>query len=504
LAARRVAVIGAGIAGLTAAMDMARAGFEVTVYERAATPGGKLRQLNVAGHRIDAGPSVFTLREIFDELFDAAGETFDSKVKLIRADVLARHAWDSSEHLDLYADVGRSVDAIARFAGSQEARGFANFAAHARRVYATLEHSFIRASRPTPVGLARRLRFRGIADLWNIQPFVSLWRSASRAFSDPRLRQLFGRYATYCGSSPFLAPATLMLVAHVEQAGVWYVEGGMYELAVQLAAAAERQGAKIRYSTDVLQIHAPRGRVSAIEVAGGERIDVDAVVCNADTNAIATGLFGSHIARGVKPTSSAARSLSAVTWNLVAPTSGFALAHHSVFFCRDYRAEFDDIFVRRRLPSTPTIYICAQDRLDASLELSGAGAQGAERLFCLVNAPATGDSHMFSEAEIDACESQVFQSLKQFGLNVQRQSSATVVTTPSDFNRLFPATGGALYGPASHGWKASFNRPGSRSAVPGLYLAGGSSHPGPGVPMAATSGRLAAACVKADYASIAG
>jgi 1-hydroxycarotenoid 3,4-desaturase len=493
------------MAGLTAAMDMARSGFEVTVYERAATPGGKLRQVKVAGRRIDAGPSVFTLREIFDDLFAAAGETFDSKVKLIRADVLARHAWNSGEHLDLYADLSRSVDAIAQFAGAREARGFTNFAAHARRVYATLEHSFIRASRPTPVGLARRLRFRGLADLWNIQPFVSLWRTAGRSFSDPRLRQLFGRYATYCGSSPFLAPATLMLVAHVEQAGVWYVEGGMYELAVQLAAAAERQGAKIRYSTDVVQIHARRGRVSAIEVAGGERIDVDAVVCNADTNAIATGRFGSHIARGVKPTNHAARSLSAVTWNLVAPTAGFALAHHSVFFCPDYRAEFDDIFVRHRLPSTPTIYICAQDRLDASLKLSAApGVHGAERLFCLVNAPATGDSHLFGKAEIDACESRVFQLLSQFGLDIERQSSATVVTTPSDFNRLFPATGGALYGPASHGWKASFNRPGSRSAVPGLYLAGGSSHPGPGVPMAATSGRLAAACVKADYASIAG
>jgi 1-hydroxycarotenoid 3,4-desaturase len=121
----------------------------------------------------------------------------------------------------------------------------------------------------------------------------------------------------------------------------------------------------------------------------------------------------------------------------------------------------------------------------------------------LVNAPPTGDSHSFPRSEIDACETQVFESLANYGLIVHVRPDAVVRTTPADFHRLFPATGGALYGPASHGWRASFKRPGSRSKIRGLYLAGGSAHPGPGVPMAATSGRLAAACIQADYASIA-
>jgi 1-hydroxycarotenoid 3,4-desaturase len=178
--------------------------------------------------------------------------------------------------------------------------------------------------------------------------------------------------------------------------------------------------------------------------------------------------------------------------------TGFELAHHSVFFSSDYRAEFDEIFRRRCLPAAPTIYLCAQDRIDTA----GVPPGHAERLLCLVNAPAIGDTHSFDTAEIESCEARVFGRLEQSGLTIQRRSNA-LATTPSDFNRLFPSTGGALYGPASHGWKASFRRAGSRSALPGLYLAGGSSHPGPGVPMAATSGRLAAACVIADQASMA-
>jgi 1-hydroxycarotenoid 3,4-desaturase len=500
---RRIAVIGAGVAGLVAALDLARAGFEVTVFERAATPGGKIRELEVAGSRMDAGPTVFTLRHIFDELFADAGESLSDHLKLLPAKLLARHAWSSHEQLDLFADVPQSVDAIGSFAGMKEAQGFRRFIDQAQRIYRTLDQSFMRAARPSAVGLVRRLGIRGLADLWNIRPFESLWPETAKYFSDPRLRQLFARYATYCGSSPFRAPTTLMLIAHVEQAGVWYVEGGMRQLAVQLAQAAQRQGARVRYATEITRIDLRRGRVNGVQAADGEHLAFDAVVCNADNNALASGLFGPDLSRGAPATPRAGRSLSAITWNLLARTSGFELAHHSVFFSSDYRAEFDDIFHLQRVPAEPTIYICAQDRHEANLTASAASNPAkVERLLCLINAPATGDTHIFERAEIDACETRLFGLLAKFGLIVQRETSAIVTTTPTDFNRLFPATGGALYGPASHGWRTSFMRPGSRSRIPGLYLAGGSTHPGPGVPMAAVSGRLAAACIERDFASI--
>jgi 1-hydroxycarotenoid 3,4-desaturase len=493
----RIAVIGAGVGGLAAAIDLAGSGFEVLLFERAQAPGGKVRQVIIDGRPLDAGPTVFTLRRLFDELFDDAGDSFESRVRLTPAKLLARHAWSPEERLDLFADLEQSADAIGRFAGARDARGFLRFAAQARRIFGTLERTFIRAARPSPLDLVRRVGLRQTADLWNIQPFATLWQTLGRYFGDPRLKQLFARYATYCGSSPFAAPATLMLVAHVEQAGVWYIEGGMQQLAEQLAALAIRKGATLRLGSEVTRIHVRHGRVEAVQTREGDPIAVEAVVCAADTNALATGLFGSAVRRGARPTAPAARSLSAVTWNLVARTQGFELAHHSVFFGRDYRTEFDDIFRRGRLPSSPTVYVCAQDRHDTECS-----APLCERLLCLINAPAIGDEHSFDPAEIDACKIRVFEALASFGLTVQAPAESTRSTTPSDFHQMFPATGGALYGPASHGWMASFKRAGSRTIVPGLYLAGGSSHPGPGVPMAAISGRLAAASIAEDYASI--
>jgi 1-hydroxycarotenoid 3,4-desaturase len=214
--------------------------------------------------------------------------------------------------------------------------------------------------------------------------------------------------------------------------------------------------------------------------------------------ALAGGLLGTGAQRASAAVAPASRSLSAMTWALHARTDGFPLVRHNVFFCDDYAAEFRDIFQRGRLPSQGTVYVCAQDRNDTG---SPAPGEGPERLLCLVNAPATGDRGTLEPSEIEQCEQTHFALLKRCGLEIQRQPERTVLTTPQDFHRLFPATGGALYGQASRGWMDSFRRPSSTSRLPGLYLAGGSAHPGPGVPMAALSGRLAAATLMAHLDS---
>ncbi|WP_043360907.1 1-hydroxycarotenoid 3,4-desaturase CrtD [Belnapia sp. F-4-1] len=481
----RVVVIGAGIAGLAAAVVLAARGLDVTVLERGAAPGGKMREVAVGDARIDGGPTVFTMRWVFEELFAEAGVSLDEHVGLRPVSVLARHAWGERERLDLFADIGASADAIGRFAGAAEARGYRDFCERARKIYRTLEGPFIRAARPTPLSLAAGAGLRGLTDMWGVSPFATLWKELGKHFRDARLRQLFGRYATYCGSSPFQAPATLMLVAHVEQAGVWLVDGGMHRLALALAGLAEAKGARFRYGAEVREIEAQGGRVSGVVLRSGERIGAEAVIANADLGALAGGLFGAA-AQGAVERPAAERSLSAMTWCMEARASGFPLARHTVFFSRDYEAEFRDIFGRGQLPSAPTVYVCAQDRDDA-----GAGPDGPERLLVLTNAPALGDRRAFTAEETASCERNSFDLLRRCGLQVDR--GATVLTTPLGFERLFPATGGALYGRALHGWASSFGRPGAVTKLPGLYLAGGSVHPGPGVPMAAMSGRLAAA-----------
>ncbi len=490
-----VLVIGAGMAGLAAALELAAQGVPVTVLERAPAPGGKMREVATGGARLDAGPTVLTMRWVFDALFAAAGTTLAEQITLHRATILARHAWSGTERLDLFADPARTEDAIGQFAGAAEASGYRAFRAESQRIYRTLEQSFITAPRPTPISLVRAVAGQGLGGLLSIRPFDTMWSALSRHFRDPRLRQLFGRYATYCGSSPFQAPATLMLVAHVEQEGVWLVEGGMHQLAAALARLATARGASFRYGAEVASIQTQNGRVSAAQLSTGETLPARTIVLNADAAALAAGLFGPAVQRAV-PAPPGQRSLSALTWAAVADTAGFPLSRHTVFFSRDYAAEFDAI-ARGALPGEPTVYICAQDRDDA-----GNGPPGPERLLILVNAPALGDRRPFPPEEIAACWDRTATLLNRCGLSV-RPTAPPVVTAPPDWNALFPATGGALYGQATHGPMASFARPGSRTAVAGLYLAGGSVHPGAGVPMATLSGRLAASALMADRASTA-
>lgn len=488
----RVVVVGAGIGGLVSALLLARQGLQVTLVESAEAPGGKMRRLQVDGAGIDAGPTVFTMRWVFEQILDAAGFSLADLPALTPLPVLARHAWRGhAARLDLFADRSRSAEAIGEFAGPQEARRFLGFCRQAREVYDRLEGPYIRSPRPTLFSMSRDLGPRGLATLMGLGPFASLWRSLARHFHDPRLQQLFGRYATYCGASPWEAPATLMLVAQVELDGVWSVEGGMHAVAQRFAELARCRGATLRYASRCERILVEGARVRGVRLAGGEELAADSVVFNGDPQALAQGLLGDDVRRAVPALPRAQRSLSAVTWAVHARAQGFPLTRHNVFFDDDYASEFDDIFRGRRLPERGTVYVCAQDRG------GDAAPAGAERLLCLVNAPADGDQRDFDDPETDPCEHRSLALLRHCGLQIETSPQQVQRCTPRDFHRLFPASGGALYGQATHGWMSSFRRPSSTSRVPGLYLAGGGVHPGPGVPMAALSGQLAAATLMA-------
>ncbi len=507
----RVLVVGAGVGGLTAAALLARNGAEVQLIERAAGPGGKMCEVALGTsegkilpphphphpHRLDGGPTVLTMRWVLDGLFERLGQSLDQHLQLRRCEVLARHAWGPEEQLDLSADLETSVAAIATFSGGAQAQRYRDFCERARSVYQTLERPFIRDSRPTPGSLAWRVWRQqgpsGLRQLLRISPFTTLWQVLGGYFADPRLQQLFGRYATYCGSSPFDAPATLMLVAHVEREAVWQVEGGMFKLAQALAASGQQQGVRFQYGCEARQLLMERGRVSGVELHDGRRLNADAVLFNGDAQALFSGLLGRPVQQALGAPSRAARSLSALTWHLQAEVGGFELSHHNVFFGPPaaYRAEFEAI-AQGRLPEQPTVYVCAQDRSGRPLP-TGHRPGTAERLMCLVNAPASADRRPLTQPEIARCEEQMWTQLSRAGLRLTAVTATPVRTGPTEFAQRFPATGGALYGPASAGWRASFrSRPDGRTAVPGLFLAGGSVHPGPGVPMAALSGQRAA------------
>lgn len=488
-------IVGAGVGGLACAVDLAAGGARVVVLERAPASGGKARSVLAGGQAIDGGPTVFTMPWVFDELFDRAGRSFRSAVTLEQDEVLARHAWRDGTRLDLFADPGRSADAIGRVFGLGEARAYRAFCEDTRRIFAIAKEPFLESQRLTLLGIVGRFGAAGLATLAKLDSHRSMAESLRRRFGEPRLRQLFGRYATYVGSSPFEAPATLNLIAHVEEKGVYRARGGMRALVRALEDLAVELGVTIRHDTEVDRIVVEGGRVRGV-AARGDFTRADAVVFNGDVSALGSGLLGREAARGTSPTAPDARSLSAVTWAMVARAEGMPLVHHNVVFSDDYPAEFDALLKARRVPAEPTVYVCAQDRADAE------GSPAEERLLVLVNAPPTGEEPgRWSTGERERCTRVMERMLSQAGVSLA--PTATVQTTPVEFHRLFPATGGALYGPRSKGSRSVLARVGAATKIPGLYLAGGSVHPGAGVPMSAMSGCLAALRIRGDRASTA-
>ena len=495
MSARHAIVIGAGAGGLSASIDLARAGFQVTLLERGNAPGGKMHIRAVDDREVDGGPTVLTMRSIFEQLFADAGACLNDRLTLLESPIIARHAWSHGGVLDLYPDAQRSRQSIQDFAGTDNAAGFERFYSQSARIHQTLSETFMTASKPDPVTLVGRvLRQHHPSSLMAARPAPNLWRALGGFFSDERLRQLFARYATYVGSSPLSTPATLMLIAHVELEGVWLVDGGMHRLAAAMADLGRELGIDLHLNTHVSEVLVKGGKACGVRLEDGTSLPADVVVFNGDTNALATGQLGDEAMRAVKPRSVEQRGLSALTWCIKGSSSGFGLDHHNVFFESDYPSEFNTLFEKRNIPSKPTVYLCAQDRgPNGSLN-------GSERLLMLVNAPADGDRQSWSEDDVARTRDNALAVLERCGLNLGFRDSDCVSTTPNDWHGRFPGSGGSLYGGASHGIWSSFTRPGARSRLKGLYLSGGSVHPGPGVPMATLSGRLAASAVVRDIA----
>jgi len=475
---RPVVVVGAGIGGLVAAVLLASRGRDVLVMERAAHPGGKIREATVGGARIGAGPARLTLRPVFEAIFAEAGTSLSTHLSLAPDGSLGRHLWADGARLDLAADAVAAEAAIGDFAGAAAARGYRAFRARAQRIHDALEAPFLMAQRPGALALATQAGLRG---LLGTAPFTSLWDALGEHFPDVRLRQVFARVASYVGSSPLQAPATLMLVAHVEMRGLWRVEGGMNRLPEALEAIARHHGARFRYQAAVRRILVSGGRAGGVVMEDGETVAASAVLVNADAAALAEGHFGAEAAGAVDRLPAERRSFSAITWGTRAATQGIATAQ-TVLHAEDAVGEYAELGYRARLPARPTTTIWSEDG----------------GLLAMVSAPARADLRPLAPEAVAACAERVFGALRGVGIAIDRRDA--VVTTPADFDRMFPGAGGALYGPAAQGWQAAFVRPGARTKLPGLFLAGGSVHPGAGVAMAAISGRLAAARIMEERA----
>lgn len=487
-----VVVVGGGVGGLGAAVALGAAGKRVLLLEQATQLGGKIGTETVDGVTFDTGPSVLTLPDILDGVLRRAGmrvgDDDGADLRLHSPTPAFRYRFHSGVTLDVFVDVEATLQSVRQTLGDAAARELSDFLAYARGIWDASRDDFVFGKAPTLFDLVRLGMTRPF-DMLKVDPLSSMKGAIERRVSSPELRLMLLRYATYNGSDPLTAPATLNCIAHVELAlGGFGVRGGMAAVRDVLAEAARRVGVTIVTGVGVEQVVEHDGRVTGVVVAGGGVVSAGAVVVNADVAWLREQGLPSIDKALPKP---GTLSMSGATMVLKARrrTGARARVAHEVLFCATYEAEFDDIFRRQRGPQAPTIYVCAQEQAHGRT-----GWADHEPLFVMVNLPALANGVVDDgDAILDAAKARLVDTglIDSDDVEVWRRSSTGLATR-------FPGSRGSLYGAASNDRQAAFSRaPNAVKARPGLFLASGTAHPGGGVPLCLQSGILAADAVLA-------
>jgi 1-hydroxycarotenoid 3,4-desaturase len=482
-------VVGAGIGGLSAAITLADAGRRVLVLEAHDTAGGKAGTCMLAGVEVDTGPSVLTLPDVFLQLIASAGLDPARELSLRRPSPSFRYLFADAVSLDLHHELDATMESVRTSLGPVAADELARFLRYAQDIWQAAAPAFVFGPAPNVANLLRG-GFGALRALFRIDPLSSMQGAIERHVRSPHLRLVLSRYATYNGSDPRCAPATLNCIAHVELSlGGYGVEGGISALVRALERAARRLGVVFRFGTPVDQLCLHGDRVTGVRAAG-RGYAAPNVVVNADVAHMLRDLLPAE----ARPALAAPGPASMSSYNAIYRVRRQPRAAHTVLFPPDYAAEFADIFDRDRPPLDPSVYVCAQEVCHGR-----PGWPEHEALFVMANAPAEPAAGTRAEELYTALAAAVRARLFEAGL-VDGDAEPLWERTPRDLAQRFPRSRGSIYGAASNDRSAAFRRPGNAvSGVRGLFLASGSAHPGGGLPLAAQSGRQAAAQLLAQH-----
>ena len=475
---QHIIIVGAGLGGLAAAIRLRAAGYAVTILEKNERVGGKMNIVQRDGFTFDTGPSLFTMPWVVRDLLAVAGRNLDDELTIVPVDPSCRYTWADGTRFDAYSDLPKLISEIEKL-NPADVAGFLRFMAFTARIYQAAAEPFL--LEPFE-GIKTMLQPRLVRDVWKIAPLETVDHAVRRHFKSPYLRQVFNRYATYNGSSPYHAPATFCIIPYVELAqGGWYIKGGMYQLAATLERVARDMGVEIRLDHAVSRVIMQGARATGVALVDGTSVQGDYVIVNADALYALDELLPTATPPKHELSNSGFVLMLGVNRNYA------QLQHHNIFFSRDYPAEFKTIFERGVPAPDPTIYVAATCRADQNH-----APDGMMNLFILVNAPATGRVNWHSEAA--SYRDLIIRRLEAFGLHGLNEAIISeTILTPDDLRSMTNARNGALYGYASHGLQAAFLRPANRpKGIENVSLVGGATHPGGGIPLVLLSGKAGA------------
>lgn len=481
---KRIAIIGSGVAGLSAACRLRAVGHDVTVFEANAYPGGKLTQFELGGYRFDAGPSLFTLPDTLDDVFLAAGKNPRDYYRYRKIDTCCHYFYEDGSRLRAFADVEKFAQEVAD-TWQLPARSVRRYLQRSRRVYQSAGQIFLQNSLHKLSTWLTRDVAKSIFQIPMLGIFTTLHQHNQDSLKDPRLVQLFDRYATYNGSDPYRAPGILASIPHLEfNIGTFLPEGGMHTITRALHQLAGDLGVTFRFETPVTEILMADKKVTGVR-AGSAPFEADLVVSNMDVYHTYRKLLPRHPAP--EKTLAQERSSSALIfyWGI---RKAFPELHlHNILFSSNYRAEFDGLFKTYSTTADPTVYI----NITSKYEPTDAPA-GGENWFVMINVPANKGQH--GDAWVAECRANIIRKINRLlKTNIEPLIAVEEILDPWSIEVRTGSYQGSLYGTSSNSKFAAFLRhPNFHSELRNLFFCGGSVHPGGGIPLALNSGKIVA------------
>ncbi|QDT63710.1 phytoene desaturase family protein [Calycomorphotria hydatis] len=499
-----VAVIGAGLGGLASACVLAARGYRVVLFDKNPWLGGKAAVLHNAGFRFDMGPTILTLPSVLKRIFAEANRDLSDYMELVALDPQWRCFFDESIGggvLDLVPDVNEMTAKLNAFTNNRDevAKGYQEFLKYAERLDQVSDRFFFWQS---VGGIMDTFKADGMFNLDVLKDVLALRMGSTVAGTvrkyvpEERVAQMIDHFTQYVGSAPDQSPAVLCGIAHMQTGeGIWYPMGGTRAIPEALMKLAEELGVEFRPNTHVEHIETSGGKATAIRTADGEMIECSAVVSNSDSVRTHRELIDGPAAGKFLNRREYEPACSGVVLYLGLKQKYEHILHHNFVFSRDAEEEFETIYRKGEPAPDPTCYVCAP-----SLTEPDVAPDGGEALYILVHTPFLRDHHDWSKMLPDY-RRVILEKLKRTaGMeDIEDRIVVEHTLTPQDINDRYHVLNGAIYGLASHGRFFGAFKPANRSKdIEGLYLAGGSAHPGPGMPMVLMSGWIAADTLDRD------
>jgi phytoene desaturase len=481
---KKAIIVGAGIAGIATAIRLAVKGYTVEVFEANSYAGGKLSEIEQNGYRFDAGPSLLTMPQYIDELFTLAGKKPAAYFRYKKLDTVCKYFYEDGTRINAYADMLKFAQEI-EDKTQEPAANVIKYAVNSSDIYNITNHVFLERSLHRLQTFLRWDTVRSVFRLPQIDAFRTMHKANQAYFKDKRVVQFFNRYATYNGSNPYEAPATLNVIPHLEHHfGAYFPAGGMYGITQSLVKLAEELGVKFRYNARVDEIVVINKIAKGVRV-NGENITGNIVVSNMDVWFTYKSLLQKHPQLHPQKTLNQQRSSSALIFYWGIKKQFPELDLHNIFFSANYQAEFNHIWQEQGIYHDSTVYVNISSKLKAD-----DAPEGCENWFVMINVPANNGQDW--DAMITTARQNILQKLSGIlGEDVGKFIECENILDPRSIESKTSSYKGSIYGTSSNSQFAAFLRHANKSSkVKGLYFCGGSVHPGGGIPLCLLSAKI--------------